>query len=357
MAVPVLDDGHDEGEETFTLKLMNARGARIEDGEAVGTIENSDKMPKAWLSRFGRTVAEQVVDGVQARLEAPRAAGAEATLGGQALPSWTSGSGSGASAGTSGFATGGFEGEDAARRDAERLSRWLAGTDEEKADETRSMTASEVLAQTSFSVTAGAEGGPSMAFWGRGASSRFSGREGPLTVEGEVTSATLGADWRSGRWLTGAMVKHSLGEGSYSGDGGSGEVESAITGVYPYAAYEVHERLKVWGAAGYGEGALTLTPKNPETGAADPAMETDMSLAMAALGAKGALIEPAAGSGFRLGLQTDAFWVRTSSEKTRGLVAARADVTRLRLGLEGGYAFALDGGGSLEPTFEVGGPP
>ena len=38
----------------------------------------------------------------------------------------------------------------------------------------------------------------------------------------------------------------------------------------------------------------------------------------------------------------------------QGLVAARADVTRLRLGLEGGYAFALEGGGTLLPTFEFG---
>ena len=34
--------------------------------------------------------------------------------------------------------------------------------------------------------------------------------------------------------------------------------------------------------------------------------------------------------------------------------AGRADVTRLRLGLDGGYAFALDGGGALEPAFEMG---
>ena len=150
------------------------------------------------------------------------------------------------------------------------------------------------------------------------------------------------------------MVKHSLGEGSYSGDGGSGTVESTLTGVYPYAAYDVSERLRAWGAAGLGEGTLTLVPKNPATGADDPALETDMSLGMAALGAKGQLVEPE-GGGFGLDLEADAFWVRTSSEKVPGLAAAEADVTRLRLGLDGGYAFALEGGGTLEPTFELGG--
>ena len=225
------------------------------------------------------------------------------------------------------------------------------------------MTGREVLASTAFSLTAAPEdGGASVALWGRGASSSFSGRDGPLTVDGEVTSATLGADWRTGRWLLGAMVKHSIGEGSYSGDGGSGKVENTLTGVYPYAAVDVSARLRAWAAAGLGEGTLTLTPKNPETGADDPSLETDMSLGMAALGARGNLVEPAGGSGFRLDLEADAFWVRTASEKARGLAAAEADVTRLRLGLDGGYAFALpgsgsgtsDGGGTLEPTFELG---
>ena len=369
--VPILDDGHDEGAETFLLRLSNVVGARAGDLEATGTIRNTDRMPKAWLARFGRTVAEQVVDAVGARLDAPRAAGGQATLGGQALPSWAPGSGSAAGAGAGEAndnrpAAAGFVGDAAARRDAERLGRWLAGTDErddEARANDRSMTGREVLASTAFSLTAAPEdGGASVALWGRGASSSFSGRDGPLTVDGEVTSATLGADWRSGRWLLGAMVKHSIGEGSYSGDGGSGEVENTLTGVYPYAAVDVSARLRAWAAAGLGEGTLTLTPKNPETGADDPALETDMSLGMAALGAKGNLVEPAGGSGFRLDVEADAFWVRTSSEKAPGLATAEADVTRTRLGLDGGYAFALpgagsdtgEGGGTLEPTFELG---
>ena len=101
------------------------------------------------------------------------------------------------------------------------------------------------------------------------------------------------------------MVKHSIGEGDYSGDGGSGEVESTLTGIYPYAAYgRERTRLRAWAAAGLGEGTLTLTPKNPETGADDPALETDMSLGMAALGARGNLVAPAGGSGFRLDLES-----------------------------------------------------
>ena len=82
--VPVLDDAIDEGEETFTLRLTNASGAVIADGEAIGTIENSDPLQKMWLSRFGRTVASQVVDAVAGRLSGPPS-GSQVTVGGQSI--------------------------------------------------------------------------------------------------------------------------------------------------------------------------------------------------------------------------------------------------------------------------------
>ena len=56
VAVPLLDDAVDEDQETMTLTLSNAVGGRIEDGTAVGTIENDDPLQRAWLARFGRTV-------------------------------------------------------------------------------------------------------------------------------------------------------------------------------------------------------------------------------------------------------------------------------------------------------------
>ena len=68
----VLDDAHDEGEETFTLALSSASGTRLEDAEATGTIENTALMPAALLARFGRVTAEQVVQHVKKRMAAPR---------------------------------------------------------------------------------------------------------------------------------------------------------------------------------------------------------------------------------------------------------------------------------------------
>ena len=61
--VAILDDAHDHGGETLTLTLSNpvpAAYVRLGDATATGTIWNSDDAQRAWLARFGRTVAEQV---------------------------------------------------------------------------------------------------------------------------------------------------------------------------------------------------------------------------------------------------------------------------------------------------------
>ena len=99
--VPVLDDAHDDTGETLTLTLSNASGARIRDGEATGTIENSDPIPQAWLARFGRTVADHVVDAVAERLTGSSGGGSQVTLGGQPIPldGVLNGAGSGPSSG------------------------------------------------------------------------------------------------------------------------------------------------------------------------------------------------------------------------------------------------------------------
>ena len=73
--VAVLDDAHDEGEETLTLTLSNVSGGRLTDSEATGTIKNRDPLPRALLARFGRTAAVHVAEQVDERIAAPAGAG------------------------------------------------------------------------------------------------------------------------------------------------------------------------------------------------------------------------------------------------------------------------------------------
>ena len=86
LAVQVLNDVHNEGSETLKVTLSEAVGARIGDGEATGTIQNSDPLPAAWLARFGRTAAEQVRAAVEERLAAAAPGGAaQASVAGRPL--------------------------------------------------------------------------------------------------------------------------------------------------------------------------------------------------------------------------------------------------------------------------------
>ena len=329
VSVEVIDDSLDEGEETMTLQLSDATGATIADGLATGTIENSDHMPKAWLARFGRTVASQVVDAVGQRLAGAPRAGVEVRLAGQAL--------GGAAPDADALA------EEEARERLEAMTKWLKGeTQDDEVDRSRAVTERDLLTGTSFAATGGSAEGGLGSVWGRGAVSSFSGRSGEVTVSGEVASAMLGADLTRGPWTAGLMVAHSRGDGEYRG-ADAGEVESTLTGLYPYGRHELSERVTLWGVAGYGEGELTLTREGQTP------METGMDLAMGAVGLRGVAVEAEAGAGPELAVKTDALAVRTSSEATAGLVATTAQVTRLRLGLEGTWR-----GGALVPRLEVG---
>ena len=331
VTVPVLDDSVDEGSEILTLTLSNPSGnARLVDAMAIGTIRNTDLMPQAWLARFGRTVAEQVVDAVQDRLQGPPPAGLQVTLAGERI-------GSRAASGGEGSGSGSVAG-------AERSDRRTGY---------RPVVPSELLTGSSFQLTSEADGadGNVVSLWGRGARSSFDGREGDLSLSGEVTGALIGADWTSDKWTAGLMLSHALGQGSYRG-ASSGKVESTVTGLYPYGRYEVTDRVTAWGTAGYGAGTLTLTPEGQAP------IETDMDLTMAAAGLRGVLAEAPAEGGPEVSVETDAFAVRTRSEALRSdagnLVAASGDATRLRLGLEGTWRGLEVAGGTLEPTLELG---
>ena len=83
--VPVLDDDIDDDGERLILTLSNADGAIIDDGVATGTIRNTDALPKAWLSRFGRSAAVQVVTLLDERFEAAAASDTRLVLGGRAV--------------------------------------------------------------------------------------------------------------------------------------------------------------------------------------------------------------------------------------------------------------------------------
>ena len=85
VSVPVLDDAHDEGEETLTFTLSNPSGLSLADGTATGTISNADPLQQEWLARFGRSVAGQMIEALEGRFAAAPGRAPHMTIGGQRL--------------------------------------------------------------------------------------------------------------------------------------------------------------------------------------------------------------------------------------------------------------------------------
>ena len=393
--VKTYDDSHDDDMEKFRVRITSAEGAVIRQQRAHAIIRNDDPMPAAWLARFGRTVAEQALDGIAGRMAANRTPGMQGAIAGQALSfdqaandsPGSRGAGPGPShvpGGTAGGtgalaladvaqAFGSHSGYSGAVGIGQDTAGFGSGFDGMQ-PQSRGMTGREALLGSSFSLTGAADGsGGSMAFWGRAAQGRFDGGEGTFSLDGEVTTGMLGADYARGKWLVGLGLAQSTGEGDYRDTGtaprpggqgcpqgtgplcgeavreGDGSVEASLTAAIPYAALQASERLKLWGAAGYGTGEVTLKT------AMGGSYKADTMWSMAAAGLRGDLLEaPTEGSGPALAVTSDALWTRTSSEKTRDLAASESDATRLRLGLEGSYRMALEGGGHVTPKLEIG---
>ncbi len=343
VSVPVLDDSTDEGEESFTLTLSNASGAVIADGEAMGTIVNSDPMPRAWIARFGRTVASQTVSAVRERLEGT--------------------GGSGIAVG--GIAVGGMKTAQVPDREPDLLRRSGHPTFDgrRRGVHARSISPGDLLLGSAFRFGGANGASPSdWTAWGRIAFSEFEASEDDVEMDGEVMTGFLGLDLSRERWIAGLAAGLSEGEGWFElvKDGRTdsrGRIESRLTGVFPYASYALTGTVDVWALAGYGAGRLTVFEHRDGGGSREN--ETDLSMRMWAMGFDGKVLPAEAPGKLEVAVKSDAFWVRTESEavtpeRAGRMEAASGDASRLRLAARGSQTFDLDSGNGLTPSIEVG---
>lgn len=298
VTVAVIDDAVDEGEERFVLLLSDPAGADIMDGEAIGTIANSDPIPKAWLSRFGRTVAEQVAGAVAGRLL------------GEAPPE---------------------------RRDAGGVT----GLSEPPAAGPVEGDPEEHGARTTWADLTG---------------SSFNGRSPPgpgnIHTEGRVTTGIFGFDTARERWLAGVALSFSGGSGSWDMTAaGRGRVNASLNGLWPYLRYDLNDRYRAWALAGYGTGRLTIDRAD---GTAPP-VRTGLGMRLVASGLHVTLREPDEAAGTALSLDADAYLVTTASGAVPGMVSARAEASRLRVVFDAAHTYAPEGSGhTLTPGMSLG---
>ena len=402
VSVWLIDDALDDDGETVIVQLTEARlvstgdrtqfgnvkgPATISDDKATGTISNADAVPRALVARFGRAAAAHVVEHVEERLAAPREPGFEgrfagrelrrgmerdaaldllSQLGGSPPGAHAPGAGShgptsgwpmagaaplgtlglaaggpppGSAAGTTGGAAGPMRG--VAGPAGGPLGRGLLSL---------GLGGDGLLTGSAFSMSRETRQGGILSFWSRGAQSSFYGREGDLALDGAVRTTMFGADYARGPLIVGLSLANSRGLGGYDGVS-AGRAASSVTGLYPWLGYKLTERVSVWGVTGYGAGGLLLTPEG------GPALESGLSMKMAAVGTRGELVAGGA-RGFGLAFKADALWVGTATEGVDGpagrMAATGAVVSRVRTALEGSRGYTFGRGLSLKPSVEVG---
>ena len=303
-----------------TLRHVAAGGRYLAEWTAALAVELAvetgllSRARKAWLARFGRTVAGQVAEAVAERLSAPAGQAAALQLGGSAAESAL-------------------------------LSGALQALGGEARPEPR-----RVLGDSLFVLplsVGGAQGG--WTAWGRGAYTEFDGADGGLQIDGEVAGATVGLDREEGRWRLGLALSHSEGDGEVrEAEGDRIDYESSLSGVHPYARWRGDDGRSAWGVLGWGEGELKETRDGERT-------ETDLEMRMAAFGARGALGEIESGWGrVEVSLKSEVLAVRLEAEADADLPEVEADAQRVRLLLEGAGQCPLEWGGLLAPTLEAG---
>ena len=332
LAVPLVDDAFDEAEETFLVSLNNPREAGIGTITCIGTIEDDDGNERAarmWITRFGRSVATQVMESVEDRMD-DGSRGSRLSLGLDPMPTL-------------------FQ---VASRDTLGQS-W--SDVREGANGLFGLNGRELLERGAFLVQPGADSGQQprgWAFWGRGATLRFAGEEDGISVNGDVFTTTVGMDYRRGRTLAGFALSNSLGTGGFevagsehNGSTRAGVADSRISILSPYVSVPLGERVSVWGLGGYGIGTMSLAAEDGKS---------DLSMRLGAIGARGNLWPGMGGSRLQLALKADMFWTRVDAGATAVRPASTGLVSRGRVLAEGSGRPGSLWGGEITPILEAG---
>ena len=292
--------GYEPGETTIEHEVFSedsSYGSLIEKPSLEVNVVDRSRVEGAgqWLGRFGRTVAERVVDTVSGRLNTDRRSSVE------------------------------IAGGPTAKKSNNTL--W-------EEEEQESLPVGDVLLGSSFN--AGRR--DSAVFWARGSRVSFEGSTKNFRGDGEVTMGMGGVDWDGGSWLGGIMIVRAEGDGEYS----ENKVDAYLTGAVPYMGIRVTEHLSVWATAGAGTGEMKVDSGNGRE------LGTDIGWRMAAGGIRGDIVVPET-EGFGLAAVLDVLYSRSESEETDDMGTSRA-----RAGLEGMWTARLSDKTLFRPRLEAG---
>ncbi len=275
----------------------------------------TDEIPTTpWVSRMGRTLAEQAIDGIRNRMNASRTPGLTATLAGWQLPMHSS-----------------KESPDAAFIHNDAYHNPIT------------LHARDIFSNSQFIHTTGLDlRGGNTAFWGQLSETDFSGTQHDLHTQGESRTLNIGADYVVHDWMTGISLLSNSTKGTQQRQAITERMESNLTALIPYSARETGE-TRIWGAAGFGQGTVSRYREDRKSN------ESDITWQMLNLGVSREIRTTETAT---LSLDTDALWVRTQSDESRQ-DNMNPSISRIRAGLQSTWNHTLYNT-ELQPSLTVG---
>ena len=314
-------DDIDESNETLTLRLSNAYGARLQDAVGTGTIIGAVArrirlVNRAYLPEVGRAIA---FNAVRCRIDWALSRTASGNL----------------------------------KQALDRLAPPPPASFGWSPARSRSVSIDELLGRLSFALqSTGGIGRVSAWSCGdyRALADGKSG--GPVDWDGKVVGLQAGADVRlRPDLLAGLAVSRFNGTFRYDvGDGAAeigGRDRLRLNGLHPYLAWKASPYLTVWGTIGHSWGDLEMSD---DVGGDRRAGNARLGSGM--LGLNGRLLER--------GKTTVRFKGETGLAQFKivdagvGFDAAVSDLRRLRLAIESAHEQPLPTGGTLRPWGEIG---
>ncbi len=316
VSVRATDDSAATGQ-TVQLNHTLAGSEQIIDSITI-TIQKraviTDEIPTTpWVSRMGRTLAEQAIDGIRNRMNASRTPGLTATLAGWSVPMHSS------------------SGESL---DSETYPLHPTG---------QTLNAQDIFSNSQFIHTTGLDlRGGNTAFWGQLSETDFSGTQHDLHTQGESRTLNIGADYVVHDWMTGISLLSNSTKGTQQRQAITERMESNLTALIPYSARETGE-TRIWGAAGFGQGTVSRYREDRKSN------PSDVTWQMLNLGVSREIRTTETAT---LSLDTDALWVRTQSDESRQ-DNMNPSISRIRAGLQSTWNHTLYNT-ELQPSLTVG---
>ena len=317
-------DDIDESNETLTLRLSNAHGARLQDAVGTGTIIGAVArrirlVNRAYLPEVGRAIA---FNAVRCRID-------------RALSRTASGN---------------------LKQALDRLAPPQPASFGWSPARSRSVSIDQLFGRLSFALqsTGGANGIGRVSAWSCGDYRALADGKsgGPVDWDGKVVGLQAGADVRlRPDLLAGLAVSRFNGTFRYDvGDGAAaigGRDRLRLYGLHPYLAWKASPYLTVWGTIGHSWGDLEMSDDVEGDRRAGNAR-----LGSGMLGLNGRLLEHGKTTvRFKGEIGLAQFKIADAGV---GFDAAVSDLRRLRLAIEFAHEQPLPTGGTLRPWGQIG---